>query len=113
MPGLARLVAPPDARLQCVPQNPVLAPIPGSDWESRTVSNNAVADVDGATVLISRAQPEDSGVSRLGFAVSTDGVNFSRLDRPVFVPEAPNEVKGVEDPRLTFIDGRWYMVYTA
>ena len=25
----------------------------------------------------------------------------------------PTEVNGVEDPRLTFLDGRWYMVYTA
>ncbi len=100
-------------RLERASTNPVLAPIPGSDWEGRTVFNTAVADVDGATVLIYRAQGTANNVSRLGFAVSTDGVTFARLDRPVFVPEAPTEVYGVEDPRLTYLDGRWYMVYTA
>ena len=100
-------------RLERATVNPLLEPIPGSDWEGRTVFNAGVADVDGATVLIYRGQGPGNDVSRLGFAVSTDGVHFARLDRPVIVPGAPTEVRGVEDPRLTFLDGRWYMVYTA
>ncbi|MGH2557683.1 MAG: glycoside hydrolase family 130 protein [Thermomicrobiales bacterium] len=93
--------------------NPILSPIPDHDWESRTVFNCGVARVDGSVVLIYRAQGQGSDVSRLGFAVSTDGYQFARLDQPVFVPEAAIEVNGVEDPRLTWIDGRWHMLYTA
>jgi predicted GH43/DUF377 family glycosyl hydrolase len=93
--------------------NPILSPIPEHEWEARTVFNCGVAQVDGAVVLIYRAQGRESDVSRLGFAVSTDGYAFARLDRPVFMPEEAIEVKGVEDPRLTSIDGRWHMLYTA
>ena len=53
------------------------------DWENRTVFNCGVAQIDGAIVLIYRAQGTASNVSRLGFAVSTDGFTFGRLDRPV------------------------------
>lgn len=75
--------------------------------------NRGVVQVEEAVVLIYRAQGRDSDVSRLGFAVSQDGYEFARLDRPVFVPEEVIEAKGVEDPRLTWIDGRWHMLYTA
>jgi beta-1,2-mannobiose phosphorylase / 1,2-beta-oligomannan phosphorylase len=93
--------------------NPVLAAIPGSDWESRTVFNCGVTQLDDAVVLLYRAQGMDSNVSRLGFAVSTDGYSFARLDRPVFEPDVETETWGVEDPRLTPIDGTFHMLYTA
>jgi predicted GH43/DUF377 family glycosyl hydrolase len=100
-------------RLERFAGNPVLEPIPGSDWESRTVFNCGVTQVDDAVVLLYRAQGMGSNVSRLGFAVSTDGFRFARLDRPVFEPEFETEVWGVEDPRLTVIDGVYHMLYTA
>ena len=53
--------------------NPILAPIPDHEWENRTVFNCGVAQLDGAVVLIYRAQGTANNVSRLGFAVSTDG----------------------------------------
>lgn len=68
---------------------------------------------DGRIVLIYRAQGGDSDISRLGFAESADGVHFTRLPEPVFVPETPDEITGVEDPRLTLLDGRVQMLYTA
>ncbi len=93
--------------------NPVLAPIPGSDWESRTVFNCGVAQMGDAVVLVYRGQGMEDDVSRLGFAVSTDGYRFARLDRPVFEPGDETETKGVEDPRLTRIGDRYHMLYTA
>lgn len=101
------------ARLERYTGNPILAPIPGTDWESRTVFNCGVTQVDDAVVLLYRAQGMDNNISRLGFAVSTDGYHFARLDRPVFEPEAETETWGVEDPRLTKIDGNYHMLYTA
>lgn len=93
--------------------NPVLAPIPENDWESRTVFNCGVTQLDDAVVLVYRAQGMDSNVSRLGFAVSTDGYRFARLDRPIFEPGDETETWGVEDPRLTTIEGVHHMLYTA
>lgn len=100
-------------KLQRYAGNPILAPIPDHPWEARTVFNCGVAQMDGAVVLIYRAQGLENNVSRLGFAVSTDGFNFARLDRPVFEPADETETWGVEDPRLTRLGDRWYMVYTA
>ena len=93
--------------------NPILAPIPAHEWEARTVFNCGVAQVDGAVVLIYRAQGVASNVSRLGLAVSTDGFSFGRLDRPVFEPADETETWGVEDPRLTRIGDEFRMLYTA
>ena len=93
--------------------NPILTPVPGNAWESRTVLNPGVAQQDGNVVLIYRAQGTDGDVSRLGLAVSSDGIHFQRAPEPVFQPEGATEAFGVEDPRLTFLDGRWQMLYTA
>lgn len=95
------------------PQNPLLAPIPDHAWENRTVFNCAVTNWNNKIVLIYRAQGKGNNISRLGYAESSDGVNFDRLPEPIFVPETEDESNGVEDPRLTIIDGKLQMLYTA
>jgi predicted GH43/DUF377 family glycosyl hydrolase len=56
----------------------------------------------------------DDMVSRLGYASSNDGQYIDeRIDHPVFEPENPSEVRGVEDPRVTVSGDRCYMTYTA
>ncbi len=67
---------------------------------------------DGLFHMIYRAQGDDR-ISRLGYAVSYDGIDWMRLDKPVFVPEADYEAWGVEDPRITWLEDRWYMVYVG
>jgi predicted GH43/DUF377 family glycosyl hydrolase len=59
-----------------------------------------------------RAQGVD-WVSRIGYAVSADGVNWNRLRQPVLSPHDRSDARGIEDPRVTEIDGRFYMCYTA
>lgn len=93
--------------------NPILKPISQHPWESRTVFNCGVTQNNGKVILLYRAQGRDSDVSRLGYAESGNGFRFVRQTRPVFVPEGPIEAKGAEDPRITFIDGRYQMLYTA
>jgi len=52
-------------------------------------------------------------VSRIGLAV-TDGCNvLERLPEPVFAPQDRTEKKGIEDPRITIIDNKIFMLYTA
>ena len=92
--------------------NPILEPVPQHRWESRFVFNPAVVFDGELFHMIYRAQGEDM-VSRLGYAVSTDGVHFNRLENPVFEPESDDELLGVEDPRITFLEGWYYMLYTA
>ena len=62
--------------------------------------------------MIYRAQGEDM-VSRMGYAVSLDGLRFNRFEKPVFTPGSQWELYGVEDPRLTELEGKTYMQYTA
>jgi predicted GH43/DUF377 family glycosyl hydrolase len=91
---------------------PILQPR-GSGFEARGTFNPAVVRDDSGFVMLYRAQ-DASGVSTLGRATSHDGIQFTREDHPVLVAEAPYEQGGgVEDPRLTRIDGLWYLTYTA
>jgi len=76
------------------------------------VFNPAVVFDGNLFHMLYRAQGEDM-VSRMGYAISMDGVHFNRLEKPVFSPGHPSELYGVEDPRLTFLEGRYYMTYTA
>jgi predicted GH43/DUF377 family glycosyl hydrolase len=92
--------------------NPVLCPNPLNAWEALNVFNAAVVQYNGLFHMLYRAQ----GVSRkssIGYAVSKDGLEWSRLDRPVMGPGLPSETRGVEDPRVTQIDGVFYMTYTG
>lgn len=93
--------------------NPVLKPVKEHSWESRYVLNPGAIRLNGKVYLIYRAFGEDN-ISRLGLAVSEDGLNFTdRLEKPIFEPMNRNEEKGCEDARLTLIGDRVFMLYTA
>lgn len=94
------------------PANPVLLPNPFNAWESLNVFNAGVVHHNGLFHMLYRAQGRDY-VSHIGYAISEDGAAWSRLDRPVLSPANEWEARGVEDPRVTCIDGRFYMTYTA
>jgi predicted GH43/DUF377 family glycosyl hydrolase len=92
--------------------NPILKPKPENVWESENVFNTAAIYDHGLFHLLYRAMGAD-GISRIGYAVSTDGFNFFRFDRPVFTPKRILEPRGCEDPRIVKIEDRYYMTYTA
>lgn len=52
-------------------------------------------------------------ISRLGYAESSNGVNFKRLKSPVFKPERSYEKWGIEDPRIVKIGGIFYITYAV
>ncbi len=99
-------------RLQRYPGNPLLLPDPLHPWESLNVYNPTVTEHNGLLHMLYRGQGADR-ISRLGYAASMDGVKWWRLDRPVLVPDTPYEARGVEDPRVTCLEGRFALVYTA
>jgi predicted GH43/DUF377 family glycosyl hydrolase len=52
-------------------------------------------------------------VSHLRVAVSRDGKTIDQLGPPAIVPQGDHEEFGVEDPRITPLDGRYYITYVA
>jgi predicted GH43/DUF377 family glycosyl hydrolase len=99
-------------KLQRHPANPILLPDPASDWETYNVFNPSVIYYNGLFHMHYRAQGLD-WVSRIGYAVSIDGILWNRLRRPVLEPHDASDSRGVEDPRVTALEGRFYMCYTA
>jgi predicted GH43/DUF377 family glycosyl hydrolase len=106
-------------RLKRYSKNPILKPIKTHDWEEY-VFNCAVIALDNKVHILYRALSKDK-VSRIGYASSKDGFHIDeRLEKPIFVPKLEIEksmVKfhnsGIEDPRLTRIGNRIYMLYAA
>jgi predicted GH43/DUF377 family glycosyl hydrolase len=109
-------------------------PITGnpSKWEERNVLNPTAVVKDGKVHLLYRAQ-DKTGTSRIGLAVSEDGLNFVKQNAPVFGPEEDSMKKyewnylkssetttestlfdGTEDPRIVESEtGEYIMTYTA
>jgi len=101
-------------------QVPLLTPIDDHIWESKAVFNPAVF-YDGAYIhLLYRAMGPDN-TSVLGYARSKDGLTIDkRNEMPVYVPREGFEDKknaggnsGCEDPRITVIENKIYVCYTA
>jgi len=54
-----------------------------------------------------------TSLSHIRVARSRDGERFTVDERPTIVPAGPLETWGIEDPRITKIDGRYYITYSA
>ncbi len=100
-------------------KNPILEPIQENRWETKMVFNCAAVYKNNKIYLIYRGRGEDMAedipISKLGLAIfKKDGVTLEkRYKKPVFEPAAWYEPAGCEDPRITKIDGKYYMLYTA
>src|SRR5690606_36368122 len=82
-----------------------------------TVHNAGVVKTDGRYVMLFRSH-ERSGRSIIGVAESDDGWRFTVRPEPFMRPAATSvfasaEEYGVEDPRITALDGRYYITYSA
>lgn len=116
-------------------QAPVITPNPASTfndplrkapvhWEALHTFNPAAVVRDNKVYVLYRAE-DDTGkmeiglhTSRLGLAVSDDGIHFTRRATPVFYPandaqESREWPGGVEDPRIVQSeDGTYVLTYT-
>lgn len=113
--------------------NPILEPVDSTyflcpvrdtlvGWELKDVFNPAAVVRDGKVYLLYRAEDtvgRHAGTSRIGLAVSTDGLHFVRNPEPVFYPKEDAFTTfewdgGCEDPRIVEDEnGMYYMTYTA
>lgn len=96
--------------------NPILQPqdIP---YPVATVHNAAVVKYREKYMMLFRSH-KMNGRSILGLAESSDGFHFTASKEPFMVPETTGEfgeyeAYGVEDPRITFIDGEYLITYSA
>jgi len=112
-------------------ENPILVPREEFAWESKASFNAAAIYLDGKVHILYRAVG-DNDSSVLGYASSSDGVHIDeRLPEPAYVPKedfertggpiislSPNVsggggYGGCEDPRITKIGDRIYLLYVA
>lgn len=108
-------------------KNPIIAPNKANGWEAWQTFNPGVVLLDDKVHFLYRAIGED-GVSRLGYAVSSDGLTIDeRLPHPAYEHKTKEKVftvfsylsggswGGAEDPRLVRVENEdiLYMTYTA
>jgi predicted GH43/DUF377 family glycosyl hydrolase len=87
-------------------------------WEAKNVLNPTALVKDGKVYLLYRAQ-DSAMTSRIGLAISEDGIHFKRQAQPIFYPSKDSfaiyEGKGgIEDPRIVENPaGGYILTYTA
>jgi len=102
-------------------ENPILKPKWNHFWEAQAVFNGCPVRTREGISLVYRALslPYYSSltgarlsVSSISIARSRNGLDFSGRRRFIF-PEHPWERFGCEDPRVTKLNGKYYIFYTA
>jgi predicted GH43/DUF377 family glycosyl hydrolase len=86
-------------------------------FRCNTVFNGSPVKKDGIYYLLLRVEGQ-RGASVFALATSKDGLHFTVEPEPVMAPAkdgifAKYEGRGIEDPRITLIDGTYYVMYTA
>lgn len=82
------------------------------DFENGGVLNPACVEKDGIIHMFYRAVRKRN-FSTIGYCQIKDNQVIFRMDEPILKPEYLYERMGIEDPRVTYLDGKYYMLYTA
>lgn len=97
-------------------ENPILTAedIP---FRCNTVFNGSPVKFEGEYLILFRVEGLQ-GYSFFALARSRKGFLYKVDDKPVMLPEkkgkfAKYEERGIEDPRITFMDGVYYILFTA
>lgn len=98
--------------------NPILKPNPTNSWESQAVFNPSIVK-DKIYHIVYRALSDSQNLqdrklqlSTIGHAESQDGITFINREQ-LIRPEMDWEKFGCEDPRITKLDGEYFVFYTA
>jgi len=97
-------------------RNPILTVL-DVPYRCNTVFNCTPMRVDGRILMIVRVEGLQ-GYSFFALAHSGDGLHFEVEGEPCMLPATDGdwgiwEENGIEDPRLTAIDGEYYVMYTV
>ena len=82
------------------------------EFEDKAVLNPACIQVDEITHMFYRAINHND-ISSIGYCQLVDNKVVKRFEEPVLFPEYDYEKKGIEDPRITYLDGIYYLFYTV
>lgn len=102
-------------------KNPILKPNKNQSWEAEAVLNGCPIEKGNKVFLLYRAvslphyhttAKTKLMVSDIGIAESKEGLNFYNRKR-LIVPEYEWEKFGCEDPRITKLNNKYYIFYTA
>jgi predicted GH43/DUF377 family glycosyl hydrolase len=92
--------------------NPILRPHVSEWW--KIYNPGAALDSRGRVHVFPRVmRQEKDWHSRIAHAVSDDGEHFEWVGEPILVREGKHESRGLEDPRVTLIDGTYFMTFAA
>ncbi|MFX0070920.1 MAG: winged helix-turn-helix domain-containing protein [Candidatus Hermodarchaeota archaeon] len=82
-------------------------------FENQAVLNPTVVQQENTLHLFYRAVKEGN-YSSIGYCKLGGPLKIvERKNRPILFPEYDYEIHGTEDPRVVFLDGTYYMFYTA
>jgi len=70
-------------------------------------------DYTDPRLIITPKQTFLTSISHLRLTRSKDGTNFNIEDAPSILPASEYETFGLEDPRITLLDGTYYVSYVA
>lgn len=70
-------------------------------------------DLSDPRAVVYRGQLYLTSISHLRLARSLDGVHFQVDPEPTVLPSGRYEEYGIEDPRITYLEGRYLIVYTS
>ncbi len=99
--------------------NPILSPLKDHPWEAAAAFNGCPIVHNKKTHLLYRAMSEPDLLSEshmrtsvIAKAVSKDNINYE--DRKILIsPDREFDFRGCEDPRVTKLNGKFYIFYTA
>src|SRR3989338_5331313 len=82
-------------------------------FENQAVLNPATIEAGGVTHMFYRAVRSPDMVSSIGYCQLEGNKAVNRAENPILFPEQDYEKMGVEDPRIVFLDGVYYLFYTV
>jgi len=84
-----------------------------NEFENQGVLNPACIQ-DGNTIHMFYRAVREGNFSSIGYCKLDGPLKIvERLDKPLIVPETEEEKHGIEDPRIVFFEGQYYLFYSA
>lgn len=81
--------------------------------QEKFATNNPENDYRDPRLIITPEQTYLTSISHLRLARSVDGINFDIEGAPSILPANEYETFGIEDPRITLLEGTYYISYVG
>lgn len=79
----------------------------------RFARNDPAYSFSDPRVIVCPGELYLTSISHLRLARSKDGRRFTVDERPTIVPDRPSEAFGIEDARITEVEGAYYIIYKS